>query len=219
MRIISTFKDYYDSVQAYGQDKSLIYLRKKDRIEIKEKKVQKFLQDLPRGGEIRKKRNSGLTETIYYSGTFIGFCGQFYPCIYFSKTTNEEEKIAYSLEQVIEFGADPDYGYPFYSIKELFNLNNKILNDLFVKYKTPIITFGWEWNDRNGIRDWYIETNSSLKDWHFQKIKDPFTAFQEISMFISGVLGTPEKEMIKISDNDMRDKKGFDKWSFRKKVR
>lgn len=61
--------------------------------------------------------------------------------------------------------------------------------------------------------------NPCLKELEFFKIFDPYTCFQELSMFISGVMGGTAPPMVEIS-NDMRiAKHGFDKWSFRKKVR
>ena len=50
----------------------------------------------------------------------------------------------------------------------------------------------------------------------FYKVIDAFTAFQEISMFIGGVLGIGEKEIVEIEDKYKIGQHGFDKWSFRK---
>jgi hypothetical protein len=55
-----------------------------------------------------------------------------------------------------------------------------------------------------------------LKDVEFFRVFDPHTTYQEIFMYISGVLGGNMKEIPEMSDDDMRDSKGFDKWSFRK---
>jgi hypothetical protein len=42
-------------------------------------------------------------------------------------------------------------------------------------------------------------------------------AFQEIQMFISGVLGIDENPTVEVSDKDKIISRGFDyKWSFRK---
>lgn len=60
-----------------------------------------------------------------------------------------------------------------------------------------------------------VEINPILKDLDFAGVVDPFTAFQEISMFLSGVLGINEPEMIEISDKHKRDAKGFDDKSFK----
>jgi hypothetical protein len=64
-----------------------------------------------------------------------------------------------------------------------------------------------------------IEKNPCLRLYGFQQAKDPFMAFQEIGQFISGVMGSGEKEIVKISDKDMISKKGFNEWSFRRQRR
>lgn len=58
--------------------------------------------------------------------------------------------------------------------------------------------------------------NPCLKDLEFFKVVDAFQAFQELSMFISGVLGGQSPKMIEISDEVRIAKHGFDKMSFRK---
>ena len=55
-----------------------------------------------------------------------------------------------------------------------------------------------------------------LKDYEFYKKFDSFAAFQEIQMFLSGVLGNKENEIIVVSDKDKIAQHGFDKFSFRK---
>jgi hypothetical protein len=57
-----------------------------------------------------------------------------------------------------------------------------------------------------------------LKDYKFFKVKDTFTAFQEISMYQFGVLGCTEKDICVVSDKDRLDQRGFDpKYGFRKR--
>jgi hypothetical protein len=58
--------------------------------------------------------------------------------------------------------------------------------------------------------------NPILKDYEFYKVVDTFQAFQEISMFIGGVLGRGEKEIVVVEDKYKIAQHGFDKWSFRK---
>lgn len=64
---------------------------------------------------------------------------------------------------------------------------------------------------------WFINTDG-LKDIGFQKIVDPYQAFQELSMFVGGVLPRSPHPMIDLSKNEkvMVAKHGMDKWSFRK---
>jgi hypothetical protein len=49
------------------------------------------------------------------------------------------------------------------------------------------------------------------------KFHDYYDSIQEISQYISGVLGVNAPETVSISDESMRDKKGFDSWSFKKR--
>ena len=57
-----------------------------------------------------------------------------------------------------------------------------------------------------------------IKTWkrRINRIKNSYSAFQDIYMYISGVLGNTEKNMVQISDKDMLYKRGFNKWSFKK---
>jgi len=81
----------------------------------------------------------------------------------------------------------------------------------FVEYNCPVFVIR-----SYNYQDSELLINPKLQDYHFQAMKDPFTLHQEIAGYISGVLGTKEHEIVQISDVSMRDKKGFDKWSFKK---
>ncbi len=61
-----------------------------------------------------------------------------------------------------------------------------------------------------------IRFNAALSSVAFYKVFDPYTAFQELDMFISGVMTRDGNPMAGISDIDLRDKHGFDKMSFKK---
>ena len=63
---------------------------------------------------------------------------------------------------------------------------------------------------------WYYNTDG-LKHYEFQKRLDPYQAFQELSMFIGGVLPRQGNPMIELTgEKIMLNKHGFDKWTFRK---
>jgi hypothetical protein len=55
-----------------------------------------------------------------------------------------------------------------------------------------------------------------LRPFEFQRIVDPYTAFQELSMYIGGILGNLNPKVPDVSNEDLIVAKGFDKWSFRK---
>jgi len=61
-----------------------------------------------------------------------------------------------------------------------------------------------------------IYLNHCLKDVEFYKVYDAFTAFQELSMFVGGVMGGKVPKTVEISDSDRIAMHGYDKWSFRK---
>jgi len=60
-----------------------------------------------------------------------------------------------------------------------------------------------------------IVWNASLRDYDFMRIKDPYTAYQELSMYL-GNMAFPNKPIPVISDEVMAEIKGFNKFSFRK---
>ena len=68
--------------------------------------------------------------------------------------------------------------------------------------------------DEFNVVDWHKDV--PLKDVSFYKVWDPYQAYQELDMYISGVLGQQEKETINISDKDRIYQHGFDSYSFRK---
>lgn len=63
----------------------------------------------------------------------------------------------------------------------------------------------WKWNC------------DTLKDYKFIKVLDPVQAFQELSMWVGGVLPQPGRPMVEITDNAVKiAKHGMDKTSFRR---
>jgi hypothetical protein len=91
--------------------------------------------------------------------------------------------------------------------------------------KNRVVTAVWcnhtvEYYYRRNPVMWHC--NSANKSWtlgeyDFQRAIDPYTVFQEISMFVGGVLPRNPNPMVEITDQKVKaEKHGFDKWSFRK---
>ena len=102
-------------------------------------------------------------------------------------------------------------------IKRLFEYNGterKDLIDLHHDMEIPVMVVSQKKND--GWRCAGLTFNPMLKDYDFYKVVDAWQAFQEISMFISGVLGGNSPKMIEISDEVRIAKHGFNDLSFRK---
>ena len=83
--------------------------------------------------------------------------------------------------------------------------NKMVIPDETHRYwKTPIIA----WNNEYVI-------NPCLKELGFQKIVDPYTAFQEIDMYLGNNMADQFDPTLGRTDNEIRDSHGMDKWSFR----
>lgn len=216
MKLNSDFHDYYDYAVGYGIDENVYFNRFSKEVEIDIKPRFDFPSHL----------NVGL----------LGFCGMIYPFIEIKKFTekydpeydfafeSEEFEIAelfyaYSLE---EFKAkeeewedfSDDFGYYDYreqiKIKQFFVDWHYQNDEIFLEHKVPIWVIKLDRNQNCGI------INPKLKDYGFERIKDSFTTFQEISMYLSNIL-VEQKEIAEIEDKFKIEQYGFDlKKSFRK---
>lgn len=99
-----------------------------------------------------------------------------------------------------------------HDLKNVFDQfkENKFILDLFQQYKTPVFYLT---HNTEGLK---LVINPILKDYDFVSQVVPYTAGQEISMYISGVLGTSNPNIVQVSDKTKIEKAGFDKFSFRK---
>jgi len=231
MRIISDFHDYYDAVQATGQDQTVVYLRKRKEVELNHNSF-----DFPVFGQL-----------YGYSGVLVvhivvGFCGKVYPILQLSyqrrSEPNPDIALCYTLSEVDTFiehhckkreieayRSKPrrwgfeDNLWPREQRREKFDeffgtyaAKQSTFGGLFLESGCPIfVASSWQ-GKRN--REYKIVYNECLKDLEFFKLIDTFTAFQELQMYF-GAMAQPNKPIPHISDKDMVSIKGFDKWSFR----
>ena len=169
----------------------------------------------------------------------LGFCGKWY--VYAKAVKNYQEykpetKFFYTAEEVrrwvttTNFKELNDYFYKGKykdgfiwrekeamdkNLNNVFQPSNSLSDELFITHKTPVITFRTIEGDGPYDNRTVVRMNGCLKDYGFAKCKDPFTCYQEISMYVGGVLSVGEPSTVEISDEDMRDKKGFNDWSFK----
>ena len=231
MRIISDFKDYYDSAAAYGIDKTVVYQRK--RTELLVPALDTTFEEMPRSSDF-----GGYWAEMQLR--IVVVAGKGYPVV----TLKEGEYVAkvkthwYNLDALDRHIANHPKSEFFYSRfggwegeergwSKHFRMSHKGLMGAFAKVRsmdlthlciehgTPVALIRW---DKRKTEPNLI-LNPKLSDWRFQNVMDAYTTFQEIDMFVSGVLGQTANPMVAISDNDRIAKHGFDKWSFRKKVR
>ncbi len=210
MRIIGG-KDYYDSARAFGEDRENVFVRGKyDTAEWSKH---------PLGNDryIGDYWSNGIpTVRVLFCGTiYTGARFQFplSPVEYvWHKAIFEKyaEKINFNL---VRRHRTIDLDYEF-TPKELTGekLSYVIDNKLVIGIQNM--------TDRTYERDkddhWKMNTDG-LKKLNFASAVDPYTAFQELSMFNGGVLPRSPNPMVELSgEKIMTQKHGFDKWSFRR---
>lgn len=215
MRIVGG-RDYYDGAMAYGQDQTVVFVRHKDKTIPSD--------ELPLVN-LRYKPYDICVINVYFAGKlYVGL-----------RTPHFETRYTYAgmgkyhyfwdaksfLEYMKKSAPLVNFNLNETSVHDFFNNNGKEDHrDLLIKKRITIAYFilsghGLRYNLSENV--WNIDS-FDLKSIEFAKVKDPFTAFQEIAMWISGVLPMEPPNMVKIVDEDIRiAKRGFDpKTSFRK---
>ncbi len=253
MRIICKWTDYYDKIQAYGQDDKVVYHR------ITRDVLTAAPDDLTYHFYQKELRYRGTTRII--APFTIGFCGKLYRgvCVTGDWATNRIH--CYSVKDVLstlqKAGSAASNWQTRYYIRDLETLED-VLTKWFersresqafenwsITNKLPVV--GHQYQNRtnsffqvecdseyrdlefigggkrsrldnllSGTSQAVVVADIRLFDIDFQKVVDPYTAYQELDMFIGGVLSAPSNPMIPITDKDRIKQHGFDKWSFRK---
>lgn len=230
MLIISKFHDYYDTViKSAGVDKSIVFNRTERKVvfEWPRNKSGFVSHSFPHRDYQHISEYYRRKDEVGFGCFAVGFCGKTYCGIKIGQTHIYGDDAFAWIDEENKKGRWGDWEMenkiPYW--KEF-----KFPMEMFRNYNSPILLLNApEFNDldRNQLdsishtlrfgKYLSLRINPVLKDCEFHKVIDAFTAFQEIQMFVSGVLGKTEKETVKISDNNKIVEHGFDpKWSFRK---
>lgn len=234
MLIVSKFHDFYDSITAYGIDKTVVYQRQEKIVKLKKSHDwRKRDLQLPYDDEYTVVQK-GKRFKIVVSRFVIGFCGKLYPGVRIKVPAGEHKYSHYHFYELDkawraakQLGVKEDksnyrlfwaHYNNFNNMRDLgtfFNLDSwKELLPFFVSQNVPVFVLRRNEKDRHGDE---LACNPRLTDFDFEKVKPPPIAFQEIYMYISGVLGVPARPMVEVSDKTKAAKKGHDgKYSFRK---
>lgn len=221
MLIVSKFYDYYDTAATYGVDKTIVYNRKQGDFTYTYEKGSGHAQpnrwEKHQPWRLRLKNYKDLPD--YIDSFIIGFCGKFYPLYVFQN--GAEREFIYNKDEVLsklkdldllsDYGWDRNRNLLSHSYIEAFFDEKKLnyLLPLFMEHKTPIFMLK---DTRMGC---LLSLSPALKDYKFGKVMPAPQCFQEIQNYISGVLGTGERDIVDISNEMQAAKKGYDKWSFR----
>ena len=242
MRIISKFHEYYDTMLKHGIDNTIVYTRHNKvyrehtpeyeyvdniLVELQKKAKKEYISIFHRWSSIGiGNYNTGVTSKI-----LILFCGKVYPCLCITTDTEERKDIyCYNTQAVVSalatYYSKRDManlkvstgGYcwkgkksttidrldNFFNIKEL---SQDKADSIHHKVDSPVLFLA--------IRS-RLEYNPILTDIQFYKAVDSYTAYQELMMYISGVMGGKTPKTIELSNEVKIAKAGFDKLSFRK---
>jgi hypothetical protein len=246
MRIISKFKDYYDGAMGLGMDTSVLFMRQKpETLEEegldKRKEVPKAYKSICPNISISSYFTKDFQ--VSFCPVSIYFCGKVYRGLRvlvksgsFSTSSTLYDKTFYSLDQFISF-------MEFHKFNIVDTRGRGLENNLF---KRPTVKkdlekfFQGTYDDRDFVEQrirektvialysvnpftyfWdrfthEVVLNPKLSDYEFYRVHPAPQAYQEIEMYISGVLGEANKEPINISDKDRIYQHGFNERSFRK---
>ena len=238
MKIISKFKDYYDSASIYNDDHIIF---KRETLVIKDKKKyykpkeiipkNKLPQiKLPFNNIILKKIQSISEINCLYSFyvDFLYFCGKIYPVFIGEKSGIFESEKEYTV-----FATFEDFKSEYLKCKDE-NVKKSWVRWIEESSKKSLLEIEHivqKTKEDNSVDidifrsygAYFLRKESEtviypqLKDLTKSLKMDSFITYQEIEMFLSGVLGVEEKDVVSISDKDLRDSKGFDNYSFKKK--
>jgi hypothetical protein len=238
MRIQSDFKDYYDVGMSQGMDQTLVYLRYA-------KIIQPEHYPFSSWWSYDHYRPLYGPPALWTDQSMIGFCGKLYPVIELTepgtaqspKEIRAKRVFCYKLADIDNFVKKhypdrwDDYTKKKYDRKAKWPSNQR--RGEFVrffedaeKYRDCAAYKHWFEDERcpifvghsdfrRGKHENSIIYNACLKHYDFMRVFDPYTAFQEIAMWL-GNQAEPRKPIPKIDDVTMAEIKGFDKFSFRK---
>jgi len=227
MRIISDFRDYYDCVQALGQDQDTMYLRKRAKEKLGIFPFPVFWC------------HPGSREPVGFRVAIVGFCGKIYPALEVTYDWAKPSVFCYSVKEVdavVEAHCRKKeiesyrwkhqrrkrsqwkvyrYWPPRQRRAEVVRFFSECAEVQYPQFFHTAPIFVARYNRSN---DMSITYNEKLEPLGFVRMFDPYTAFQEIYMFVCN-MAMPDKPIPEVSDADMVIAKGFNKWSFRKEPR
>ena len=239
MRIISKFKDYYDSALAFGQDKTVVFVRDNQYLDPKRPENKILETVLPKFNINTKTKNN---TQIAFGPVLVVFCGKLYRGVMCNRKTKpepikglvyqldeNETKVFYKCDELEDYltlygmKLPEERKYFWQTDRNSDNLKTYLANqgtlelsEYCISNRFVTLTFMEDVATDNYRREqtWYA--NSSLSHAQFYKVFDSFSAYQELDMFISGTLPQSTAMPIQIEDKYRIQQHGFDKYSFRK---
>lgn len=231
MKIISKMHDYYDTVTAYGVS-PVYYHRTPEELHVKGDALGNLMHNASCWG--------GRPAIVLFCGQVFGVIilqnGAYKPETFL--VTKEEDFETYRKIYEDSLGSmarnwprlDPKancYRSPqSYAVRGFSGFLDDIkgidAECYHREFNSPILLItsspkSYQGSDGRWKYMVSVYRDAQLKEFGFHKVKDAFTAYQEIDSYLSGVLGVEFKPPVEISDVHRLEGHGFDKkTSFRK---
>lgn len=242
MRIISRTQDFYDSALGLGEDRSVVYVRESRRAQGAEGPFAGRLSTAPCASRFSGGVSGGYAIDDGLYPNLLLFCGKAYPFFEHDERSYASwpalglqinhlwsaEAVHATMARRLPARAQADYERtaearifthaPFVRgmVEDFFEarFDDRSILDLHHGYRSPAILMGISRHDRKP----FTEVDPVLKDLGFFRVLGAYETFQEISMFMGGVLNGSDRPTARVSDPIRFLKHGFDRWSFRKKA-
>jgi hypothetical protein len=225
VRIISKFKDYYDIGLSQGVDDDVVYVREHKEVDPEHPFLSGGLWSEPLPVYRPRRYRADVEKLI------VGFCGKLYPLVVIKRTlrtqhpwdTSPREKVyyCYDYDEIVKnakkLGLQENSAPKFlrrylspYSplgqIKKHFEEGAKGYEGWFQEHKVPVFIAQ---NKGSAL------LNPCLEAWEFYRVLDAWTAYQELMMYIPGVLGGTANPMVEVGEEYRIAGHGYDQRSFR----
>lgn len=235
MRIISPFKDFYDSASQFGQDLTQVYVRKTAQMTRFDRpaEVPDELQALELFFLEWRRSAPGFWESrpFQVSVGAVLFAGKLYP---FARVGPQSSLWAEPHERAVSICFSLDDLDKALTERGIQNRPRSWSEARAVAWRRTTIE---SWSSLLGAapslalqafcvekriccavfhaENQLVAINPRLSDWQFYKKLDAWQAYQELSMFVSN-LTAPDNKAVQIEDKYRVAQHGFDEWSFRK---
>jgi hypothetical protein len=241
-------RDYYDSALAFGHDDNITFIRERDHYcdskFVQSGGIAEPTLDLRLHPTKRNAFRSlyGFTHRafqIYEGKTLVTFylmpckvvvCAKSFQGMQIYRSDTDKSEFYWTKDTLYQWFAEHNIRPEIWSYSS-FKGHDQFADATVTKFFEPNDvskdTLAWLVNNKitiltnkptlHGEKQWRIN-GDDLKDFQFYKVRDPYTLFQEISMWVGGILPGSANPMVQITDDNIKvAKHGFDpKWSFRK---
>jgi hypothetical protein len=222
VKLISRFKDYYDALRAHDMDPTPIYVRVTRHYELDDwhnpcpREVRDAVNPLWTAATLPPSyapplpRRRADEQPVGFSRGVVGFCGRTYAFIVLdgrvifdfapfrtSSGDEQQRRLVWRAGGYVEERTWRNVNGP---------IRQDVGDDAFRALDAPVLL----------MTDRRIVVNPRLNEWEFASQVDPYTAWQELSMYLGNNLVKNTNEPRPITDELKAEAHGFDRQSFRK---